>query len=896
MVIEKSGGYHEHDSLPIPTYDEAISRPSSSQSLGPGYISQDAERQGLLARSGRHEGYRAPTVESARSSLEFDGGIESSGANSRNGSTEELRREIDQMRVIEPEGEENYSLRGSRFSKRIMSLTHTLSSIHLPNNIQQWLPSWDYLREWMPALKPNWIILGRLFALLLVLFLVYLLFLSNLFSVGRDRSGSRGLNAEALRSYMMNHINEANIRDNLRYLTSYDHMAGTRGGKLQAYYVEATFNEHLEEVGMERFDVYLNFPKNETGARRVAIVDPPELAWDALIEEELAYPDDPEKVQVPVFHGHSRSGTVQGPLIYANYGSREDFLHLSNQGISLEGAIALVRYGGSQADRALKVWAAELAGAVGCIIYSDPAEDGFLKGDVWPAGRYMPSDAVQRGSVARTGWVLGDVLTPGYASLPSESRRDSKNNNPGLNEIPSIPLAWRDAQRLLQALKGHGIKLEDSWGKGGVPDTEWWSGDSSSPIVLLKNDQDEVERMPIYNVLGKISGVEQPEKSIIVGNHRDAWCFGAADPSGGTAILLEVVRIFGELRKIGWRPLRTIEFASWWVDLRKFSSPPQIKKFPLFENAYVHCRDGEEYNLIGSTEHVEARMDDIRRDAFAYLNLDVAVVGSDFQAMASPVLNSALFHVLERVVDPVSNQSLRAIFADRERTVKGLDAGSDHAAFQMLAGCSSLDIRFGGPPYPYHSCYDNFDWMEKFGDANFQYHKTIAQIWALLILDLSDRDLLPFDFEVYADAVHGYVEEIVQYSQDKHELDFSALQHAADEMASQAKEFHEWSQSWSNMVYGSNEGFESNSLAIKRMSHNTRMADFETNLLDLDGGLPGREQFKHVIFAPQAWNGYGSATFPGIRDAVDGKDWELAQRQIEKVAGVLSYASKKLNH
>ena len=565
MVDEKSSSHVEHNSLPIPTYEEAIYRPSSSQSLGPEYISQDAERQGLLAYRERHNGYREPAVTSARSSLDFDGVLQSSQANSRSGSTEELRREIDQMEVIEPGAEGRHLLTGSRFSKRITSLTHTLSSLHLPQNIQQWLPSWNYLKDRMPNMKPNWIILGRFFALLLVLFLAYLLFLSNLFRGGRGGSGTRWFDPEAMRNYIQDHIDEAKIRDHLSYLTSYDHMAGTKGGKLQAYYIEATFNEHLEEVGMERFDVYLNYPKNETGARRVAILEPPELAWEATIEEELAYPNDPDKQQVPVFHGHSRSGTVQGPLIYANYGSREDFQRLLDHGISLEGSIALVRYGGSEKDRALKVWAAELAGAVGCIIYSDPAEDGFLKGDVWPVGRFMPSDAVQRGTVARTSWVLGDVLSPGYASFPSESRRDSKDNNPGLNNIPSIPLAWRDAQKLLQALKGHGIQLDDDWGKGGVPDTEWWSGDSTSPTVLLKNDQDEVDRRPIYNVVGKITGIEQPEKSIIVGNHRDAWCFGAADPNGGTAVLLEVVRIFGELKNIGWKPLRTIEFASWYV-------------------------------------------------------------------------------------------------------------------------------------------------------------------------------------------------------------------------------------------------------------------------------------------------------------------------------------------
>ena len=562
MVEEKQSLYDGHESLQIPTYEEAISRPSSSQSLGPEYSSQDAERQGLLTRRIPRETYRQPTVESARSSLDLDGVLPSSGATSRDGSTEELRREIDQMDILEPRPESQRSIMRGRLTKRISSLTQTLSSLHLPQ-IQQWVPSWSLVRERIPNLKLNWIIFGRFFALLLVLSLIYLLFVSNLFGVRGKAPGSKYFDPEALRNFIKDHIEETKIRENLAYLTNYTHVAGTSGGETLARFMEASFAKHLQDVEMERFDVYLNFPKTEHGARRVAILEPQEMAWEAIIDEELVYPDNVYKMNSLVFHGHSRSGEVKGPLIYANYGSRKDFEHLADQGINTTGSIALVRHYGSEEDRALKVRAAEFAGAIGCIIYSDPAEDGFLRGDVYPNGRYMPKDAVQRGSVAVTGWVLGDPLTPGYASHPSESRRESKDGNPGLNNIPSIPLAWRDAQKLLQALRGHGKKLNDDWGKGGVPDVEWWSGDSSSPTVLLKNDQDEVERAPIYNVLGKIAGVEQPEKSIIVGNHRDAWCFGAADPNGGTAVLLEIIRILGELKDIGWRPLRSIEFASW---------------------------------------------------------------------------------------------------------------------------------------------------------------------------------------------------------------------------------------------------------------------------------------------------------------------------------------------
>ena len=672
MVDEKPHKYEGQESLPIPTYEEAInSRPSSSHSfLGPAQVSQDAERQGLLGRPSQHHGYQPPAVESTRSSLDF---LPSSGETSPRSSMGRLRTEMMQMDVLDPgaEGDSEGRLRrGNRLSKHINTLTHSLSSFNVP--FRQWLPSLDYLRARLPTLripqqfKPGWVMIGRFLALFLVLSLSYLLLLSDVFTFGQRSGMGQVYDPESVRIYVQSHVNETYIQENSEHLTMFDHISGTEGNFVLARWVEGLFSAaNLETVGMERFDVYLNYPRK--GGRRVAIIEPPDMAWEALIEEELAYTDPPRE-QTLVFHGHSRAGNVTGPLIYANYGSREDFKMLEDSGIDLKGTIALVRYYGSQGDRALKVKAAESFGCAGCIIYSDPAEDGFRKGEIYPEGRYMPSDGVQRGAVSLMSWVVGDVLSPGFASLPGESRRVSKDKNPGLNNIPSIPLAWRDAQSLLQALKGHGAKLHDDW-IGGVPDVEWWSGDQSSPVVHLMNEQDEVERQPIYNVVGKITGLEQPEKTIVVGNHRDAWCFGAADPGSGTAVFLEVVRIFGELRELGWIPLRTIEFASW---------------------------DGEEYNLIGSTEHVEARMEDLRRNGFAYLNVDVAVMGNAFQAAASPLFEQALLRVLDRTSDPNGNKTLRSIWDEKNSTLQGLGAGSDYVAFQDMAGTSSIDMGFRG--------------------------------------------------------------------------------------------------------------------------------------------------------------------------------------------------------
>ncbi|KAL9015823.1 MAG: hypothetical protein Q9185_006790 [Variospora sp. 1 TL-2023] len=869
MVDEKPNKY---EFLPIPTYEEATSSrpPSSNSHLGPEEVSHDAERQGLLGRgqSGQHNGYQPPTVQSARSSLDS---LASSGAISHRSSVEALQqREIQQMEVEEP-GDPNS--RAQRFSKRLTSLTHSLSSINLP--FRQWLPSGQYMRARIPSIlqgirfQPNWIIVSRIFAVFLVLFIIWLFLVSGLFTGASRRMGYR-FDPDSLRTYVQAHIDADNIRQNLQRTTQFDHIAGTKGDYfLATELVEKTFLQAgLENVVLERFDVYLNYPKQ--GGRRVAIIHPPELAWEAKIEEELAYPAEFEAQQTMVFHGHSKTGNVTGPLIYANFGSRQDFQDLKDRGIDVKGSVILVRYYGSQPDRSLKVKGAELAGAVGCIIYSDPAEDGFIKGEPYPKGRFMPSDGVQRGSVAMSSWVVGDVLSPGFASLPGERRRESKENNPGLQNIPSIPLAWRDAQRLLQALKGHGKKIEDNKAKGGVPEVEWWTGDSNSPTVHLMNDQIEKERKGIYNVLGKITGVEQPEKSIIVGNHRDAWCFGGADPGSGTAIMLEVVRVLGDLRRAGWRPLRSIEFASW---------------------------DGEEYNMIGSTEHVEARITDLRRDAFAYLNVDVAVTGTEFDA-GGPIFEQALKRVLDRVPDPNRNRTLKELWEAKKTTMDGLGSGSDFVAFLDLAGTSSLDMGFKGASFPYHSCYDNFDWMAKFGDPGFQYHKALGQIWALLILDMADRPLLPLNLSVYAGEVTKYVNDLeTTNAQSKNpkppQIDFRSLRDAANQFVVNARIFEDWGTAWSNAVYESR-GFESTSLSNQRIHHNNKMADFETDLLDVDGGLPGREQFKHIIYAPQLWNNYGAAYFPGVRDAMEEGEWELAQKQVDKAARILDSAAKKL--
>ncbi|KAL2434361.1 glutamate carboxypeptidase [Exophiala dermatitidis] len=848
--------------LPIPTYEEATSsRPATSQArLGPEEISDDAERQGLLRR-GQTGNYQPPTIESVRPSLDSLDGLE-------HNQDEEVRREMQQMDVEDPlsDAAANRSLLRHRLSKRFSSFTNSFSSLSLPS-FRQYLPTFSWPRIDYQQLDSNRVvIIGRLFGIFLIMGVLYVLIASDVLSFTKNRMGMGQMyDPESIRVFVQNHMNDhGHMQKYLEHITDFPHIAGTEGNYVLGEWVAELFKgSELEDVHMERFDVYLNYPRKD--GRRVAIVEPDNLKWEATIEED--------QEQAYVFHGHSKSGDVTGPLVYANFGSREDFKTLADNGISVKDAIVLVRYYGSEGDRALKVKAAEQAGAAGCIIYSDPSQDGFVQGPTFPDGRFMPDDGVQRGAVSLMSWVVGDVLTPGWASTPAEKERLKPEDSTGLNKIPSIPISWNAAKHLLEAIKGHGKQMTDIW--TGAPNTEYWTGGPDSPKVNLKNVQDEEIKQPIYNVLGKITGWEEPKKRVVVGNHRDAWCTGAADPGSGTAVMLEVIRILGELRRLGWRPLRTIEFASW---------------------------DGEEYNLIGSTEHVENRLAELRKDGVAYLNVDVGVTGIDFHAAASPLFERSLAHVLDRVGDPFSGRSIHEIWESSNQGLEGLGAGSDFVAFQDIVGTSSIDMFFKGQRYPYHSCYDNFEWMSKFGDPDFKYHKAMGEILALLILEMADKPLLPFDLNAYATAVTKYVDDLATYVKSastatgQNTLDLTPLREAAESFTREAQQFHEFDDIWRNFVFGAG-GFESSAMTTARSKHNERIAHFETDLLDLSegGGLANRTQFKHVIFAPQAWSGYDEAYFPSIRDAIDAGDWAEAQHQTQKVADIIAAAVKKLN-
>lgn len=736
---------------------------------------------------------------------------------------------------------------------------------------------------------------ARLLALAIVIGFMYFLFASGMLTGITNGVNNGGLrfDPEDLRVHLQRTVDPRRMRAAVKIFSSYAHIAGTEGDYATALDVEAMFNKAgLDVVQKDDYYVYLNYPRED--GRAVQIMDDKgeNAIWTAALEE-IERGGETAGKQTPAFHGHSKSGDVKGPLIYANYGSREDYQKIKDMGIDPKGAIALVRYYGTQTDRALKVKGAELAGFAGCIIYSDPADDGFLKGDVAPGGRYMPEDGVQRGAVSLMSWVVGDVLTPGWESK-KEVPRVKVNEAKGLVQIPSLPLAWRDAQILLQHLQGFGKKVPDAW-KGGVPEVgEWWTGNSSSPIVRLKNEQDENEKQPIWNVYGKIVGMEQSAKSIILGNHRDAWSFGATDPHTGTAIMIEMARIFGDLVGRGWRPLRSIEFMSW---------------------------DAEEYNLIGSTEFVEKNVDSLREDAFAYINLDTVVSGPEFRASGSPPLQKSLFRAMNRVTDPNFNTTLKDLWDRRGAKLEGLGAGSDYVAFQDIAGTSSIDLEFGGEPFPYHSSYDNFELMEQVLDPDFTYHGLMAQVVGLLLLDLADRPILPFDMVNYGRNLQSWIGDLESWAKKEEEkkskkdvLKFDDLKDAAATVSAKAEQFSKWEAEWDRMVHRSG-GWETQELGGKRIAYNNKMGYFESMLLDLEFGggvsvlfpedlfaftnrsdfkIPNRTQFKHVVYGPQLWSGYDEAFFPAIRDLVDAELWDGANTYINKTATLIMEAASIL--
>lgn len=659
------------------------------------------------------------------------------------------------------------------------------------------------------------------------------------------------------------------LRDNLRHYTSKHHLAGSPADREMAEWTRDQIKRYGIEAKLQEFYVYLNFPREE--GRRISLLDGAGNAiWNASLTEDVIEEDDGTKGDdlVPPFHGHSKNGTAEGQLVYANYGSVDDFERLVKNNIQIKGKIALVRYLGTQGDRALKVKAAQDFGAIGCIIFSDPAEDGFVRGPVYPDGPWRPESAVQRGAVSLMNQFAGDVLTPGEPAY-KDAKRLAPANSPALVQIPSIPISYRDVKPLLEALSGKGLKVSavgPNW-QGGLP-LEYWTGGRDSPVVHLSNIQDEGV-YPIWNVIAEIPGVEDAHHYVVAGNHRDSWAGSACDPNSGSSVLLEMARGFGKLLETGWRPRRTIILGSW---------------------------DGEEANLIGSTEYVEDIVTDLRKGGVAYINVDGAAHSSQFMVSATSSLSPVIREIGELVLDPQTNKSLTDLANERGDKVGLLGAGSDFVAFQDFAGVPSVSMTFSTADgvFPvYHSSYDSFHYMEKFGNPGFVYHKAMAQMWGLLVAELADAHIVPVNLTQTARDLNSYVVNLEKVLEEEDiKVPVSELDDAVSTLYEAISQF-EWTVNEYQDLLMSNFGQEDDLLKRHRRHINNRLVAFEKSFLDLKG-LDGRPWFKHVIFSPAATNGYDAAVFPGVIDAIARKDTVAVERNIRRVAEHISAAGHHL--
>jgi N-acetylated-alpha-linked acidic dipeptidase len=643
--------------------------------------------------------------------------------------------------------------------------------------------------------------------------------------------------------------------------TAEPHVAGSpRNNELARYIADQWRNEGLEDVVIRRYDVYGTNPKSTL----LEMVAP--THYRAVLRE-LPVPGDPDlknKSISSAWSGMSASGEVTAPLVYAHSGNPEDYELLRRQGIDVKGKVVLVRYSNPYSYRGFKALTAEREGAAALLIYSDPAEDGFKKGKVVPNGPWGPEYHIQRGAITYDFMVPGDPLTPGWASIPG-AKRIPVDQAVSIPKIMALPLSWHDAKPLLANMDGP-LAPED-W-QGGLPIKYRLGGNRVRVHVKIEMDS---STQPYYVVEGRIRGAQLPDEWIVLGNHRDAWVFGGVDPSSGTASMMELTRALGKLAKSGMRPRRTIVVCSW---------------------------DGEEVGLTGSTEWGEQFADELRRKAVAYINVDEATSGPDFHGQAVASLAPMLVEATRTLKDP-SGKSLyeawKETSAHDRREAKQTDevtdsnladtrigSGSDHTVFLNFVGMPVLGLGFEGPYGVYHSAYDDFFWMNHFGDPGYRYHTLMSQLWGVLALRLANADLLPFDFANYADNIRQFVNELTK-NKDMSQLDLKPVLDAIDDFEAAGKRLDE----------SASRALSSGAIDAKlaaTINHGTMQV--ERNWLNPDG-IPGRPWFKHILYGARFT--YAHLELPGLTEAVEKQDWATAKQQAEILRQALVNNTKLVN-
>jgi N-acetylated-alpha-linked acidic dipeptidase len=689
-----------------------------------------------------------------------------------------------------------------------------------------------------------------------------------------------------------------NQREYMRRLGARPHHVGSAYDKDNAEWILSKFKEWGWDAHIETFEVLFPTPKE----RALEMVEP--THFTAKLQESPVAGDptsSQQSEQLPSYNAYSRDGDVTGPLVFVNYGLPKDYEQLDRLGVSVKGAIVIAKYGKSW--RGIKPKVAAEHGAVGCLIYSDPADDGYALDNVFPQGPMRPPDGVQRGSVMDfPSSSPGDPLTPGIGAT-ADAKRLAIKDAPSITKIPVLPISYGDAQPLLAALAGP-VAPKD-W-RGALPITyHVGSGPAKVHLKVAFN----WDMKTIYDVIARIPGANQPDAWVIRGNHQDAWVNGAQDPLSGQVALLEEARALGELVKQGWQPKRTIIYCAW---------------------------DGEEPMLLGSTEWAEEHDKDLEQHAVAYINSDGN--GRGYLGMnGSQTLEHFMNGVARDIPDPETNLSVwqrlhlqQIAIAKtqedrkelRERADLRMDAlgsGSDYTAFIDHLGVASMNLGYGDDDKNgnedesgiYHSVYDDFYWYTHFSDTDFVYGRALSQTAGTAVMRLADADLLPFEFTDFADTISVYLKELRKLASDEREeaiernkeidegvfgaindprhptvappreelpphLDFAPLDNAADLLTQSARNY----QSALNRMW------DTGLPAATLQDMNQKLIESERRLTTQEG-LLRRPWYKHMIYAPGVYAGYASKTIPGVREAIEQKHWDEANAEIERVAKVL---------
>jgi N-acetylated-alpha-linked acidic dipeptidase len=686
----------------------------------------------------------------------------------------------------------------------------------------------------------------------------------------------------------------ARMRESMRLLSAHPHHVGSAYGKQNAEWLRDQFRSYGWQADIEQFDVLFPTPRE----RVLEMVAPTQFKANL---DEPTVPGDPTSgqhdEQLPPYVAYTADGDVTGPLVFVNYGVPADYEELDRHGISVKGAIVIAKYGGSW--RGIKPKVAAEHGAIGCIIYSDPADDGYAGGDVFPKGPMRPPTGVQRGSVQDMPTYPGDPRTPGVGAT-KDAERLPLDKIPTLTKIPTLPISYGNAQPLLAALNGSVVP--ESW-RGGLPITYRFGPGPTRVHLKVKSDWN---MRTLNDVIARIPGTTEPDQWIIRGNHHDAWVNGAEDPISGLVAELEEARAFGELLKQGWKPKRTIVYAAW---------------------------DGEEPGLLGSTEWAETHADELAQKAVVYINSDTNGRGYLF-ASGSHSLEKFVNDVSKDVTDPeahvsawkrrqagqLMNGSAQARRDARNREdirIGALGSGSDYSSFLQHLGIAALNMSYGGEDDGgiYHSTYDDFYWFTHFSDTSFVYGKLLAQTNGTAVMRLADADVIPFAFSNLAETMSGYLKDLQQLRDTRDEqisdanrlidegvyaavsdprdpvrppaartrppqFNFAPMMNALDSLTSAAKRYD-------RQVALVSSGSASAARQAALVSVNRKLVQAERALTSNDG-LKGRTWYKHLVYAPGFYTGYGVKTVPAVREAIEQGQWGDVDREIARVGEAIT--------